>query len=179
MATSTLVRPTERMETRMSMKSVGEAYLAKQQGKKPRKPAIPYVGKVVQIQRPDAALLRNYRVTLSLTPLPKLTNRLSTNSWAIQASERKKWRKAVVEATVYVKPPRPYRKAKVTFIRHSKVRPDSDGLIASFKAIRDGLIDAGIILDDKYEVIGYPTYDWAYSPAGSGFVTVEVQGVSL
>jgi len=41
-------------------------------------------------------------------------------------------------------PTRPLTEARIELVRHSSVEPDYDNLVGSFKAIIDGLRDAGV-----------------------------------
>jgi Holliday junction resolvase RusA-like endonuclease len=65
-------------------------------------------------------------------------------------------------------------KARVRFTRHSSIRPDFDNLAASFKAVQDGLIDAGVIANDTFAVIGNPEYSWEKASPKGGKITIEV-----
>lgn len=161
-----------------TLKDIGEAHLRKIEGKpakKTRKPKEPIRGFITKI-----IYAPSYGLDFTLSAMPPLVNGgYGKSHWAVQAGDRKRWRLAVKETVFFAKPSRPLRKATLRFVRHSATRPDSDGLVTSFKSVRDGLMDAGIILDDKYEVIGMPQYDWAYAKNGTGHVTVEVRGVDL
>lgn len=55
---------------------------------------------------------------------------------------------------------------------------DADGLVSSFKHILDGLVFAKVILDDRFNVIGMPKYDWKRAPRGKGFITVRIEELS-
>ncbi len=70
----------------------------------------------------------------------------------------------------------PLKKAHLTLTRHSSIRPDSDGLVSSFKHVIDGLVDTKIIVDDDYKTIGMPTYLWEKAPAKKGYITIKVEG---
>lgn len=161
-----------------TLKSVAEAHLAKLAGKKPkkpRKPKEPIVGVIRHVE------YNRYYLLFELKALPPLPNAdgYSKSHWAVQAGTRKRWREAVKNLLMFAKPSLPLWKARLTFTRFSASRPDSDGLAASFKSVRDGLIDAGVIVDDKYEVVGDPRYRWQYSNAGDGYVSVEVSTEGL
>lgn len=77
------------------------------------------------------------------------------------------------------RPPKPLKKAKITLTRHSSVSPDFDGLVSSFKHILDGLIDAKVIQNDKFENIGAPEYVWEKTGRRAGRVTIEVLEVAV
>lgn len=66
-------------------------------------------------------------------------------------------------------------KAKLTLTRYSSKEPDFDGLCSSFKNVIDGLVEAGVIIDDKMSVIGQPTYAWVKCPPKKGKIKVVVE----
>ena len=76
-------------------------------------------------------------------------------------------------------PPKPLKQASITLTRFSSVEPDYDNLVISFKPIIDGLRDAGVIVDDKFSVIGRPSYEWQKSPRNQGRIRVEVASIIM
>lgn len=92
-------------------------------------------------------------------------------------AEARKWKKAVVAEVSEQKPSRPLLKAKLKLTRHSSSEPDFDGLVSSFKHCIDGLIEAGVILNDKMSNIGQPTYQWTYAPQKEGFIEIYLEEV--
>ena len=106
--------------------------------------------------------------------LPRLQGKLH---WRAVAAERIRWRDvtlwAIREAGI-VPPSVPLERARLTFTRHSPMRPDDDNLAVSFKSVRDALIGI-LIRDDSPAVIGTPDYRWEKAPPRKGFVTVEVR----
>lgn len=46
------------------------------------------------------------------------------------------------------------RRAKISIIRHSHRMLDFDGLVGSLKPVVDALVTAGILLDDRWSVLG-------------------------
>ena len=87
---------------------------------------------------------------------------------------RTHWKNLVRLATLRSKPKSPYKIAKLKLIRHSSTCPDYDGLCSGFKAVIDGLTEAGIIEDDSMTHIGMPTFEWCKAKRGCGFVEVFV-----
>jgi Holliday junction resolvase RusA-like endonuclease len=71
----------------------------------------------------------------------------------------------------------PLSRAKVTLIRCSTREPDFDNLVQGGKFIMDGLVKAGVILDDKPSVIGQPVYLWQKASPKQGKVRVRVEAV--
>jgi hypothetical protein len=117
-------------------------------------------------------------IEFTIPGLPKRTNN-SSSSWKARYAEARKWKRLVQETVVLnkLKPPRPFTKAKLTLIRASSLRPDSDGLVSAFKHVIDGLIEAGVLINDKYNNIGMPEYLWEQAPQKKGFITVKVEGI--
>ncbi len=74
--------------------------------------------------------------------------------------------------------PAPLARASVTIIRSSAREPDFDGLVQGGKFILDGLVKAGVLVDDSPKVIGRPDYRWERAPRGMGSVRVRVEGVA-
>ena len=116
-----------------------------------------------------------YVLEFTLVGLPKTPN--SRQHWAEKMKHTRLWRDYSCMSARRNRPPRPLTKAKVTYTRHSFTSPDFDNLVASFKPIQDGLIDAKIIVNDSFDVIGQPSFVWVKAPRGSGAVTVRVEAV--
>jgi hypothetical protein len=120
-----------------------------------------------------------YSLEFRIEGLPKTTNaKRGFGHWAQYYRESVKWKKEIIPYLVSKKPPSPLQKARLTLTRWSSVRPDHDGLVSSFKHVIDGLVDAGVLVNDKFENIGQPDYRWEKAPQGKGFITVVVQQVN-
>lgn len=65
-------------------------------------------------------------------------------------------------------------RALLTLTRYSSSEPDFDGLVSGFKHVLDGLVDAGVIVNDKPSVIGSPSYLWRREKPGLGYITVRI-----
>lgn len=91
------------------------------------------------------------------------------------ANEAKKWMGLVDEALQGYKPTTPLAKARVSYVRHSSMEPDWDGLVGAFKPVQDALKKLGIIKDDKMSVIGQPNYLWLKCPPKKGHIEIEVE----
>lgn len=112
----------------------------------------------------------------TINGLPKNTNG-SHGHWTRSHGERKKWRKASYSAAIDHKPKKPLDKCILTCTRHSSSEPDFDNLAISFKSIIDGLVDAGIMEDDKSSCVVRREYKWEKAKAGKGFVTIKVEEI--
>lgn len=119
----------------------------------------------------------SFTCRFEIAGLPRLQGKVH---WRTVTRERKRWRDLTLWSirAAGIKPPSvPLSRAQLTFTRHSAVKPDSDNLVTSFKAIRDALIGI-LILDDSPRVVGDPVYRWEQAAPGQGRITVEVEEVS-
>lgn len=110
--------------------------------------------------------------------LPKTTNSGGRAHWAIKAKEAREikcmvWGKVRLSGVTFRK--RPLERAKLTLTRCSSSEPDFDGLVSSFKHVIDGLVDAGVIRNDKGSTIGQPEYRWEKAKPKKGGVRVCVE----
>jgi Holliday junction resolvase RusA-like endonuclease len=114
--------------------------------------------------------------------LPKMTNTLRKH-WAVIQKERAKWKRLVAQACLNEKDcaariRKPLTQAQVTITRFSSTAPDYDGLVSAGKAILDGLVEAGVIVDDNVSVIGQPKYLWEKAKPKMGKVRVRVESAA-
>lgn len=72
-------------------------------------------------------------------------------------------------------PKAPLLKAKITCTRVSSQPMDSDNLVSGFKPIIDGLVDAKVLVNDRFENIGMPDYRWEKGRKAKGCVKIEVE----
>lgn len=112
-----------------------------------------------------------------LDGLPKTINALGRAHWAIKSAEARKWIRLMGDAIGIDGPDKPLSKAKLTLTRVSSKAPDSDGLVSSFKHVIDGLVRAGVLVDDKFENIGMPDYRWLQCPMKQGKIVVKVEEI--
>ena len=117
-----------------------------------------------------------YSLSFELPGLPKMNSSDRLNRWA-SIKERDKWREATILACKGKAPIEPLKRARVWFTRHSTTEPDFTNLVQGFKHVEDGLVDAGIIVDDKPSIIGQPTVTWVKASPRHGKVTVRVEGM--
>lgn len=109
---------------------------------------------------------------MGLPPLPN-----AKKHWRKVSSDRKKWRTWSALTFCDKRPPAPLQRAKLTLTRHSSSEPDYDGLVASFKSVVDGLVDAKVLVNDKPANIGIPEYRWMYERAKLGRITIAIEEV--
>ncbi len=99
-------------------------------------------------------------IILEIPDTPKMPNELLRKHWSIITHEKNKWHRLVNLFLRHNKPPKPASMARITLTRYSTKEPDFDGLVGSFKYVIDALVKCGVIIDDKYSVIGESTYKW-------------------
>jgi Holliday junction resolvase RusA-like endonuclease len=117
-----------------------------------------------------------------INDLPKTANSIGKNSFWYTQAERKKWRHAVLVAVVREVQQRekvgmPYPRASLTLTRHSSSEPDIDNLYSSFKFVIDGLVHAGVIIDDKPSVIDLKCC-WQRAKRSEGKITIRVEAAA-
>ena len=116
------------------------------------------------------------KIEFTLMGLPKTTNSGGRTHWALKTKEARTWKQAVgwsVPSSYFIG--KPLAKAKLTLVRCSSSEPDFDGLVSSFKHVIDGLVSAGVIINDKTSTIGQPTYLWEKTKRGMGHIKVTVE----
>lgn len=117
-----------------------------------------------------------YELLLEFSQLPKITTNGAQGSWKAKAGNARKWKRIIMILCARGKVPKaPLTFAKLTLTRHSSICPDADGLVASFKPVIDGLVKAGVLIDDNMDVIGMPSYLWKKAPPRAGFITIKVE----
>ena len=116
-----------------------------------------------------------YRLEFEMKGLSERTNEVLSMSLRRRMQRKKFWKQFVAAAVNAKKPKKPLKWAKVKFIRYSSQRPDFDGLVSSFKHILDGLVIAGILVNDKFENIGDPTYRWKQTKEKAGKMKILVE----
>lgn len=119
-----------------------------------------------------------YSLSIRLEGLPKSPNALLGAHWSVRAGHAKKWKRAVWRQCWHLRPPKPLAKAHVTLLRASAGRMDADNARSSLKAIMDGLVEAGIIVDDNPDVVGEPTLVPVKCARGCGHVVVTVREIN-
>jgi hypothetical protein len=118
-----------------------------------------------------------YRYEFELAGLPTMPNAMSNgpNAWRARWREGQQWKKDVWAMCVGHLPKSPLAMAKVTFLRSAHgVAPDSDGLAHSFKPVRDGLVQAKVLMDDSPEHIE-AIYLWEKGKYRKGWIRVTIE----
>lgn len=118
---------------------------------------------------------QNFRIKLTIPGKPELSNGGRAH-WAVINKQRQRWHAAVARAVLF-KPQEPLTMVKLTCIRHSSNKCDYDNLVYSFKPVVDGLVNAGIIIDDDLFTIVERRYFWCKTSRDKPFITVEVEAI--
>lgn len=120
-------------------------------------------------------------IEFSINDLPKLPNQTLYSHWRVKHAEAKKWKKLVATHALIAtlnareRPAIPFKCATVTLTRLSSREPDSDNLMASWKYCLDGLVEAGVIENDKPSVIGTPVSLWCKSKMKDRKVHIKIE----
>lgn len=118
------------------------------------------------------------KLQFSLPGLPRTTNSGGRAHWAVKVKEAKKWKKLVwLMVRAAGANGLGLEQAKITLVRASSSEPDFDGLVSSFKHVIDGLVEAGVLKNDKPSVIGQPVYLWEKCAPRQGHIRVTVETV--
>ncbi len=96
--------------------------------------------------------------------------------WRVGQQEALRWRQLVVAKVGFIgKPIKPLDRARLTLIRFSSSMPDFDGLVRGFKNVVDGLVDAGVLANDKLENTGAWNCHWEKTSPKAGRIIVIVE----
>lgn len=117
-----------------------------------------------------------YALAFTLDALPPLPNRTKGQHWAVTAKSRKDWHWRVKGGVGRDKPKQPLERARVTLVRHSCSEPDEDNTMASWKPVLDGLVQAGVLADDKPSVVTLKS-QWFHAPRGKGYIGISVEEI--
>lgn len=117
-------------------------------------------------------------IKFTVNGLPKMPNQLLRKHWAVISQEAKKWHILVHYHTLKQKPAKPHQKVKAEMTRFSTQEPDRDGLSGSFKYVMDGLVKAGIMVDDKPSVVVECIYKWEKSKLADQRIEVKIEPVN-
>ena len=120
-----------------------------------------------------------YCLVMILWGLPNMTNASGRNSthWRVVKAERDHWKNLVGMHCLKWKPARPFAKAKLNLTRYSSVQPDADGLVSGFKSVIDGLVVGGVLVNDRWDNIGMPSYDWVKDLPKTGRIRIELKAL--
>jgi hypothetical protein len=117
-------------------------------------------------------------ITFSIDGVPVSLNQLlnmKTRSYHQYNNYKKDWTERLVLRTKQLKPKSPFTKVKLKLVSHRHLFLDYDNLVGAMKPIVDGLVTAGLFINDKYETTGQWDVDEKKIPKKQqGFVEIEI-----
>ena len=120
-----------------------------------------------------------YSLDFTIEALPDTQVAAGKGHWRSRQAETKRWHKRVAQMVLASgRPVQPLSQARVRFERHSTTEPDFDNLVASFKSVRDGLVEARVLEDDKPAILRFSEYQWHKAKRGEGRIRVVVHEVT-
>lgn len=89
------------------------------------------------------------------------------------------WDDVIRAAIGYHVPVAPLKKARIRLVRHFYRTLDFDGLVGSLKPVVDAIVDAGVLKDDSWEVLGAWEVSQEFRPKKDGpLLTVHIEEIS-
>ena len=122
-----------------------------------------------------------YSIEFELPGLPPLQVAGSGGGhWRTRHAVAKRWKSAVRRAVLADGrvPEKPLDRVEMLCERHSTREPDYDNLVASFKPIRDGLVEMGLLIDDKPTILVKCEHRWVKASRGAGKVRILLRAAS-
>ena len=117
----------------------------------------------------------HYHLTLTLPGLPPLNTSATRRHRMVQHREARRWKELVVALVGRQRPPKPLSRAHLLVVRHSSRIADRCNMAQAAKAAVDGLVAAGVLLDDSPQVLVTERYEWERAPRGAGNLVLEVE----
>lgn len=117
------------------------------------------------------------KLELVIDGLPPMNTADGIHRWS-RHKLKKAWESKVCGAVLMALgrwPEKPLERAQVKITRCSSSEPDFDGLVQGGKFLLDGLVKAGVLVDDRPSVIGQPEFRWERAPRGAGSVRICVE----
>lgn len=114
-------------------------------------------------------------ISVRLSGLPSSMNSRFKH-WSEKAKEVKYWRRLAMATAWPSRPPRPLVNCELYCVRYSSGVLDYDNLVSTFKAVIDGLKDAGVIWNDGPKIVVRREYRQAKAEPRAGHIIVVVIG---
>ncbi len=109
-----------------------------------------------------------YKLHLKIDFIPEsLNKKLRKNRYA-NNKENKSFDIYMSSVCMGKLPKVPLEKARLTLIRHSHRMLDFDGMVGSFKPVVDSLVSCGVLIDDRWSVLGKWDCDQIFRPKKEG-----------
>jgi hypothetical protein len=94
-----------------------------------------------------------FSLSFTLSVLPLTLNEMMGKHWRTRHSNFDLIHNLIAVVTRRKKPAEPIKKARITVTRYSSGTLDRDNMYFTFKPIIDGLVMAGIIIDDGFDQV--------------------------
>ncbi len=129
-------------------------------------------------RKPVVTSARNpYELYLWVPELPPIFANGSHGHWSVKYRKVSALRGKTSFLVMEHAPAKSLERAKLTLVRYGSKEPDFDNLVSSFKPIIDGLVSAGIIVNDKQANIGQPQYLFVKAKRDEGAFSVKVEEI--
>lgn len=121
-----------------------------------------------------------YFLRLEINHIPASLNiSLRTNRWRYQKLN-KDWDRMLYILTQGRRPIEPLKKAKIRLVRHFYRMLDYDGLVGSMKPVVDALVSCGVLIDDRWDVLGQWDVSQEFRPKKDGpLLLIEIEEVQF
>ena len=116
------------------------------------------------------------KIKIELPGLTPINTADGFDRW-VRKKSKDRWMKEVAAMVHGHKPKEPFQYAQIIICRYSKTRPDYDNLVQGGKFLLDGLVSSKIILDDDWECVGRPLYDWIFADEGEQRMLINIERV--
>jgi len=104
--------------------------------------------------------IKTYSLVIEIPGLPPTYNAINRLHFAKKNKIKDQWVNAVMLSTTGKKPEKPLSNCYLVLVRFSCSMPDYDGLVSGFKHPIDGLVRAGVLVDDNYAITGQWDCRW-------------------
>lgn len=94
-----------------------------------------------------------YSFSFTLLEMPLTLNEVMGKYWRTRQKNFKEIHRLVHLHSVNNRPQNPIQKARITLTRYSSGTLDRDNMYFTFKPIVDGLVRAGVIIDDGFDQV--------------------------
>ncbi len=119
-----------------------------------------------------------YELNLILNTIPRSLNKeLRTNRYR-RNSVNKMWDLLIMAECRNFIPKEPLKKANIRIIRRYYRTLDYDGLVGSMKPVVDGLVTAGVLIDDSWITLGIWDVTQEFRPKRDG-AQLEIKLIQL
>lgn len=119
-----------------------------------------------------------HKISLTFHSLPKSLNKALRSNRFKNNQSNKNWDMIVFGTCRNQMPASPLKKARIKIVRHFYRTLDYDGLVGSLKPVVDGLVSAGVLIDDSWAVLGAWDVSQEFRPKSQGpLLTVFIEEI--